>query len=211
MGKSWRRCNQDDLWLKVLSQIVVAGNAVPAYALLRSKAARRVLSFSRLAKQNARQRRNLIHAVLYAIGTRYVGKSPNCPKVDAALHNFGVLRRAGGPKRFFKNLDSIKATKAKIRCLSKDPEKLAYYGKKGCRDTLIELRLATDCMALDQRVRRIIDSLGATLPKSLNRHYDEIERELIDRVAKPCRRSGGELDRILFQNYGDIMVRLVCD
>lgn len=42
------------------------------------------------------------------------------------------------------------------------------------------------------------------------KHYEEIEQELIDKVAKPTGLSGGELDRALFQNYGDILVRLLC-
>jgi hypothetical protein len=33
---------------------------------------------------------------------------------------------------------------------------------------------------------------------------------LLDKVAKPSGLTGGQLDRILFQNYGDIMVRLLC-
>jgi hypothetical protein len=81
---------------------------------------------------------------------------------------------------------------------------------EGCRDTLIELRLATDCLALDQRLRKIMECVGAKVPKSIDRHYDEIEKELITDVATPCGLSGGELDRILFQNYDDIMVRLKC-
>jgi len=55
-----------------------------------------------------------------------------------------------------------------------------------------------------------MECVGAKVPKSIDRHYDEIEKELIEKVAKPSGLSGGELDRILFQNYGDIMVRLSC-
>jgi hypothetical protein len=64
-------------------------------------------------------------------------------------------------------------------------------------------------MTLDQRLKRILEGVGATVGDSVDKHYEEIERELIKKVAKP-RLSGGELDRILFQNYGDITVRLLC-
>jgi hypothetical protein len=148
----------------------------------------------------------VIHSVLQAIGTRYVGKSAKNPKVDAALHNFDALVKAGGPKLFFQNIAS-KPIEEKIEFLSKT---FAFYKRKGCRDTLIELRLATNCLALDQRLRNIMNCVGAKVPKSIDRHYDQIEKELITNVAKPCGLSGGELDRILFQNYGDIMVRLRC-
>jgi hypothetical protein len=52
-------------------------------------------------------------------------------------------------------------------------------------------------------------AVGAPIRGSINGQYEQVERELIERVAKPSGLSGGELDRILFQNYGDIMVRLL--
>ncbi len=101
----------------------------------------------------------------------------------------------------------MKPVEERIKFLSKT---LAFYKKKGCRDILIDLRLATDCLALDRRLNRILECVGAQVPRSLNRHYEEIECELIEKVARPSGLSGGELDRALFQNYGDILVRLLC-
>lgn len=75
---------------------------------------------------------------------------------------------------------------------------------------MIELRLAADRLALDLRLNRILKAVGAHLPKSLKKNYEQIESELIEKVAKPTGLSGGQLDRILFQNYSDIMVRLLC-
>lgn len=207
LGKCWRDCTDDELWLRVLSQIVVAGNAAPGYILLRSEAAQKTLSFSKLKKLSSHHRRKLIHSVMHAIGTRYVGKSSRNRKIDAALDNFDVLEKAGGPKRFFKGVAAIEPTAAKIKFLRRN---FAFYRKKSCRDTLIELGLAYDCIALDQRLKKILRCVGARVPNSVNKSYDRIEKELIERVAKPCHLSGGELDRILFQNSGDIMVRLAC-
>ncbi len=93
-----------------------------------------------------------------------------------------------------------------VQYLSKE---LKYYKKKGCRDLLIDFRLASDCLALDQRLKNILEGLGARIEGSINSQYEQIEQELIDRVAEPGL-SGGQLDRILFQNVGDIMVRLLC-
>jgi len=101
----------------------------------------------------------------------------------------------------------MKPVEERIKFLTKT---LAFYKKKGCRDILIDLRLATDSLALDRRLNRIVECLGAKVPRSLNKHYEEIERELINKVAEPIGVSGGELDRALFQNYGDILVRLLC-
>jgi hypothetical protein len=101
----------------------------------------------------------------------------------------------------------MKSVEERIKFLS---QTLAFYKKKGCRDILIDLQLATDCLALDRRLNRILECVGAQVPRSLNKHYEEIEMELIEKVAKPSGLSGGELDRAFFQNYGDIMVRLLC-
>jgi hypothetical protein len=65
-------------------------------------------------------------------------------------------------------------------------------------------------MALEQHLKRILECVGARVPRSIENDFEEIESELIERVAKPSGLSGGKLDRILFQNYGDILVRLLC-
>jgi hypothetical protein len=207
MGKSWRQRKPTELWLRVLSQVVVAGNAAPGYTLQQSRAVKERLAFSRLKKLPARRRRELIHRVLYVIGTRYVGKKSRNLKVDAATQNFESLVNAGGPRQFFQKIAAEKGISAKVRYLSRN---LKYYKKKGCRDILIELRLASDCMALDQRIRKILEGVGVKIHGSLDRQYEQIERELIVRVAKPNHLTGGELDRVLFQNASDIMVRLLC-
>ena len=208
MGESWRARSADQLWLRVLSQIVVAGNAAPGYVLQNSEAVRERLGYSQLKRLSPAARRQRIHIVLRAIGTRYVGKhSRRNKKVEAAVHNFQTLVAAGGPRRFFHKVNSLDNLEARMKFLSQN---LSFYKKKGTRDILIELGLANDCIALDQRLKQILQRVGAKVPRSIDRQYEQIEQELICRVARPCHLSGGELDRILFQNYGDIMVRLLC-
>jgi hypothetical protein len=207
MGKSWKHRTPDELWLRVLSQIVVAGNAAPGDTLRNSPAVRERLGYSRLKKLPTRLRRQQIHRVLHAIGTRYVGKKSRSVKIDAAVYNFQVLIDAGGPLEFFKEVAAERGTQARAKYLS---DKLKFYKRKGCRDTLIELQLARDCLALDQRLKKVLLGVGAKIRGSVDQQYEEIERELLLRVSKPNGLSGGQLDRILFQNYGDIMVRLRC-
>ena len=205
---SWKHRDKDWLWLRVLCQIVVAGNAAPGETLMNSPAVKERLAFARLRRLRPRQRRHLLHCVLQAIGTRYVGeKTPN-RKVDAAVHNFRALDEAGGPRQFFERVAALPTEKERIQFLN-NRKTLQFYGKKGARDTLIELGLAKWCLALDGRILGLLKKVGARVPRSIDKHYEEIETELIDRVAKPCGLSGGKLDRILFQNYGDIMVRLL--
>ena len=172
---AWKGRTADQLWLRVLSQIVVAGNAAPGDTLRSSPAVKEKLAFRRLKKLKQKRRREVIHAVLRAIGTRYVGRNVRNRKIDAALHIFDELVRAGGPRQFFAKVAAMKPVEERIKFLSKT---LAFYKKKGCRDILIDLRLATDCLALDRRLNRIVECLGAKVPRSLNRHYEEA---LIDR------------------------------
>jgi hypothetical protein len=190
----------------MLSQIVVAGNAAPGETLRHSPAVHERLAYARLKKLPPGLRRKRIHNVLQAIGTRYVGKKTPNRKVDAALQNFTVLADSGGPRKFLEQVAAEKGTLARAKYLS---DSLYYYKKKGCRDILIEFRLASDCLALDLRIRKILEGVGVTITGSIDRQYQQIEDELIKKVAEPSL-TGGQLDRILFQNYGDIMVRLFC-
>jgi hypothetical protein len=128
-------------------------------------------------------------------------------KVDAAVHNFEAPVAAGGPSEFFSQVAAEKGTAGKVKYLG---QHLKYYKNKGCRDILIELRLATDCMALDLRIRKILEGVGVKIRGSFDKQYEQIEAELIHKVACPCGLTGGQLDRILFHNYGDLMVRLFC-
>jgi len=209
---AWKRKTPDQLWLKVLSQIVVVGDAGAGYELERNRRIQKKVSLAKLKKfrsDEALQRH--LHQVLGEIGARYVSQSKGDWKKDrkaaAAAHNFRVLMEAGGPRRFFEQVAALDSEHERIRFLRKGqkPQRLKYYGKKGARDTLIELGLAENCMALDARIQRLLKKLGVKIKGSIDRNYEDIERELIERVAKPCGISGGKLDRILFQNYRDIL------
>jgi hypothetical protein len=65
--------------------------------------------------------------------------------------------------------------------------------------------LATNCIALDARIQRILSIVGAPIEGSLKSLYEQVESALIQQVAKPCGLSGVLLDRILFQNYDEIL------
>jgi hypothetical protein len=55
-------------------------------------------------------------------------------------------------------------------------------------------------MALDARILGLLEKVGVKLKRgSLDREYERIEEELIEKVAKPLNISGARLDRVLFQ------------
>lgn len=82
-------------------------------------------------------------------------------------------------------------------------EELKYYGNKGARDTLIDLRLAKDVMALDARIFGLLRKVGVKV--SPDDIYRQIEEELIEKVARPLGLTGAVLDRVLFRNYDRIL------
>jgi hypothetical protein len=191
-----------------LAQIVVVGNAGPGYIVQDSAEAKKQLSLTRLRSfRGDMALRRHIHQILRLIGTRYVGKSLRKDRKSvAAVHNFRALMKAGGPKQFFKKLAALRSETARITLL----KQFKFYQEKGARDTLIELGLAKNCLALDARIATLLGKLGARVPKRLGRqHYKAIETELIARVATRCGLSGAQLDRILFQNYDLIRADLV--
>jgi hypothetical protein len=208
-GPHWNERTEDDLWRTVLSQIVVVGNAAPGERLEREPNLAKLISIRRLKRcpsDSALQK--YLHKFLGRIGTRYVSKKEKRWKEDkkarAAVCNFRALMNAGGPTKFFKQL-AVLTEKERIQFLS-DRATFQYYGKSGARDTLVELGLAKECLALDARILGLLEKVGAEIKRgSLDRDYERIEEELIEKVAKPLGITGAELDRVLFQ-YSELIV-----
>jgi hypothetical protein len=66
--------------------------------------------------------------------------------------------------------------------------------------------LAKECLALDARILGLLETVGVEIKRSsLDRDYERIEEELIEKVAKPLGISGARLDRVLFQ-YNNAIV-----
>jgi hypothetical protein len=202
LGKPWTARTEDELWRRVLSQIVVVGRAEPGYRLQHDKTISRQLTIRKLKafKSDVVLQKHL-HRIFLSIGVRFAGNSWRSDrKALAGTRNFRIIQQAGGPSRFFGAIAKLKTEKKRITALQRS---LKFYGDKGSRDTLIELRLATDCMALDVRIFRILERVGLKVsPADI---FEQLERELIRKVAKPLGLSGAQLDRILFGQYSKIV------
>jgi hypothetical protein len=145
--------------------------------------------------------RKHLHRVFVSLGVRYAGRNWKVDKKAAAgAKNFRIIMKAGGPKAFFTEIAKYKTELERIEGLRKS---LQLYGNKGSRDTLIELRLAENCMALDVRIFGVLEGVGVKVsPDDIFRY---VEEELIRKVAEPLGISGGQLDRILFKNYNELL------
>lgn len=208
-GKAWNKRTDDELWIRVLSQIVVVGNAGPGRVLENSEGARRLVSLRRL--KGFRTDKALgkhLHSVLRTIGTRYVGKKwKRNRKVEAAVHNYRLLMNAGGPRRFFKRISELRSERKRIEALTGHQSGLKYFGPKSVRNTLIALRLAKNCVALDSRIQAILREVGARVEKPVTKNYQQIEKLLVRKVAKRGL-TGAMIDRTLFQSYDLILADL---
>jgi hypothetical protein len=207
LGKPWNKRTEDALWRKVLGQVVVIGRAEPGELLQRSRKVGRRVSIKRLKTfRSDAELQKYLHEFLLSIGARYVSKRGGWKKdrkAAAAAQNFRKLMKDGGPKRFFEQVASCKTEKEKIEILQ---GALKQYGNKGARDTLIDLRLATNCMALDTRIFGVLKKVGVRVgPDDI---YIQVERELREKVAEPLGIQAALLDRILFRKYDDILKQL---
>ena len=117
-SKSWKKMSSDELWLTVLSQVVVPGRASAGETLVASHEARQALSFARLTSiQDDKALQQHIHRVFAAIGTRWAGQSwESDAKAARAAHNLRVLQ-GSGPKEFFRDVARCGSTAAMVSFL----------------------------------------------------------------------------------------------
>jgi hypothetical protein len=201
--KPWTKWTDDALLRKVLVQVCVIGKAKPGERLQHD---RRITVKKLKGFQSDEGLQKYLHKLFAELEVRFSRGSTwkKDWKAEACTHNFRVLDRAGGPTQFFR--------KHIARCKTEEERRAALraalkrYGIKSASDTLIELRLAENCMALDSRIFGILKKVGIKIrPDDI---YKQIEKELKEKVAEPLGIRAALLDRILFQNYDDILNQL---
>jgi thermostable 8-oxoguanine DNA glycosylase len=200
LGK-WHLMSDNEIWLRVVSQVVVVGNEAPARHLSDTNIKAR-LTFDTLADLPPLGAAQALGAVLADIGTRYVSqKQPQTSrKVKALLKNLAFLRTfSHGPHGLVEHLARMATSRERIDYLSRN---FSYLKAKGARDFLTTgLGMATDVIALDSRVMGIVRLIVPDLPSKVSeRNYGAIEEFLIEQVCKPLGMSAAEFDQLLFHN-----------
>jgi hypothetical protein len=206
LGKPLKKWSDEELWRKVLGQVVVIGKAEPGERLQHDSRIAKKVSIGRLRGLGSdTARRKYLHRVFVELKVRYVGGNwKNDWKAAASARNFKTLMAEGGPIQFFrKRIASCGTEEERIEALQ---GALKRYGNKSARDTLIELRLAENCMALDARIYGVLKKVGVRV--SPDDIYRQVERELREKVAEPLGIPAALLDRILFGKYEDIVRQL---
>lgn len=206
LGRPLNEWTDEELWRKVLGQVVVIGRAEPGERLQHDPKITTKVSVKKLkGLRSDAARQKYLHELFVKLEVRFsLGSTwKNDWKAAASAENFRRLMDDGGPRKFFERVANCGTEKERITALQKA---LKRYGDKSARDTLIELGLAKDCMALDTRIFGVLKKVGVFV--SPNDIYIQVEKELREKVASPLGISAALLDRILFRHYKDILKRL---
>ncbi|MGB8781213.1 MAG: hypothetical protein WCD81_11280 [Candidatus Bathyarchaeia archaeon] len=206
---NWQDWNDDDVWWHLVAQVITVGNSLPAQKFEKDARLQNEVAYEKLIKMREADQARTINRVLRKVGTRYASSSiSKCRKTGALVHNLKALQNKGGPKIFIKILSELNgpdADKKRIECLMSE---LQFLKSKSARDFLMELGLLKNAIAFDVRVRNVLNKIGIKTPKgfeSAPESYDMIESDILTEVCKPLGILGIEFDRMLYQNYDEIM------
>lgn len=207
---AWKTMTEDTIWKYFVYQVSVVGGSSSYERLLTSEAAQRDLNFDFLGKLSIEERRSVINRILRMHGVRYVSSElSKCRKTSAVVKNYHFLSKyAGGPIGYLSYLSTLATEAERIEAVQCDA---SYIKLKGARDLLAEFGLIKEAIALDTRVLGILSRLGCDISPEVQTseaQYTKLQRELIERVAKPAGMTGIELDRILYRNYDEILSKL---
>ena len=192
----------------------MVGSSTPAHRFNNNPDLKKQVSYNKLIEiESQEELERTINSVLRAVGTRYASSDiSKCRKTKALAHNLTVLKDfKEGPKGLLTKLSEFKGKNSdqlKIGYLMKN---FKYLQSKSARDYLMELGLIQNAIALDVRIRRILSNIGINLPKGFEnnrRLYDQIENDLLKEICIPLELSGVEFDRMLYQNYENILIML---
>lgn len=208
---NWKTWTNNDIWLHMVTQVMAVGGSKPAEKFEKDTKLKSKVAYEKLMQiKEKEERKKTINQVLCAVGTRFSSSEiSKCKKTDALVHNFKILMNfKGGPKGLLKKLSDFRGPNADRRRIKYVMTIFTYIKSKGSRDYLMELGLVKDAIALDVRIQNIFNKTGIVIPKGFENNpklYDEIENDILMKICKPIGISGIELDRILYQNYGDIV------
>lgn len=197
------------IWLRVVSQVVVVGRAAPAERL-KDEAIQQALDFAALSSMPPACATKRIGETLARIGTRMVSKEQpeSSGKVIALAKNLAFLKAyPGGPRGFIRDVEIQKTSQERWRYVEKH---LAYIKNKGARDFLTSgFGLVTDRIALDVRIMGIVSRIVPGFPTKVTQSsYEEIERYLIKNICHPLDIEPARLDQLLFRFQKQIIAQL---
>ncbi len=130
---TWKSQSDDDILIRVVSQVAVIGNAKPAEQLKQHQY-RDPIQWDLVVSKSDEDAAVAIWTVLREIGSRYAGKSLNkCRPTKSLVFNRNALRDfPGGPKGFLKTIATMEGNSIdKINFVTNRLQRIKH---KGARD-----------------------------------------------------------------------------
>jgi thermostable 8-oxoguanine DNA glycosylase len=210
---NWKDLSNDEIWLHVVAQVMVVGRSSPYEKFNSSKRLKDEISYDTLSKISEEERKRRINNVLLAVGTRYASSDvAKCLKTKALAHNFSVLAASEDcPRGFLKKISEFSGPEGDKERISFVTNSFMFIENKGARDLLMELGIVKNALALDVRMQNILQRLGIRVPEGFQsspKLYSEVESKILEKICRPLGLTGVELDRMLYQNYEEIMKSL---
>jgi hypothetical protein len=205
----WKTMTDTDVWIRVVSQVVVVGKAEPAERL-KEREIRARLGYEFLCSISNIKAAQEIGSLLREIKVRYVPdlNPESSPKIVALLKNLTFLKTyEGGPSGFIRDIAALETSEQRWNYVAKH---LSYIKNKGARDFLTTgFGLATDRIALDSRVMGVVNRIVPDLPvKVPTAAYAAIEEFLVKAVCEPLKIIPAHLDQLLFKYQRQILSEL---
>ena len=209
---NWRKRTNNELWLQLIKQVMVVGSSASAKRFDDNKKVQKEASFARL--KNIKNKTNLekaINHILRSTGTRFASANiSKCRKTQALVHNFKILEKySGGLKGLLRKLSKFGGSDVDIRRIRYLMKIFKFIQSKSARDYLMEVGLVRNAVAFDVRIQNIFKREGIKFLRGLQTNqklYDVTEAAVLAGVCKPAGLLGVEFDRLLVQNYREIMI-----
>ena len=172
---AWRSFSNDRVWMHVLRQVVVVGNAAPGQKLW-SPTVRKGIKWSKLRGLSEREAKRAIWGALNEVGARYRGRTfKTCRKTNALSKNLEFLRKyPDGPKGFLRTIATLEGSSSdKVVFVARH---LSYIKNKGARDLLTTgFGLTNHHIALDARVLAVLRQMGIGIPRDVQSNRNAYE------------------------------------
>lgn len=208
----WKLLDNNSLWLKLVGQVNVVGGVDGNERFFKRPDLIKIIGFNSLSK--IKSDTDLALTINYALreaGVRYASANlEKCIKTKSLVHNFKFISKyKGGFKGLLQELADIKGQTAEIQRVHHLTSHFKFIKNKSARDFLMSLGINRNTIAIDIRIQNIFKHHGLTLPNQsgLSRPcvYEAAEKSIIDKICKPLKIEPVMLDRILFQNYENIL------
>lgn len=208
---NWKKSDNNDLWNAMVIQVMVVGGSDGADRYNKKRKLQGLLKYDILKKNDDHNKTaKTINYVLREAGIRYSSDNlKKCIKTKALVHNFKILKNTkNGFKGIFERISEFNGSNADIRKVKYLMKIFKYIKSKSARDFLMGQGICTNTIAIDIRIQNIFKKSKLTIPNAVLNNptiYDQVEKEIVNKICRPIKIEPVKFDRILYQNYDRIL------